>query len=685
CEEFLFQAEEDSVTVDLQNPLYRDGVLSTDQGGILTAPNLRIQAQKLVYTRKLDATPQVFSAVCEGNLLVDYKDRVLVGERFEYDFLTQTGRLFCGRTANPPWFVEGEEILFCSNGELKVINGYITTSETGERDVEIFSPEITLSRDGQLNAKSINFRMKQVPLFWLPKLHIDTKNYGHSPMAIQFGWGGYLGTRLGVRYQFLDFADLKGFGRLDGYLGRGLGGGIDTTYNPKYTPLEWHTRNYYAHDLSISDPQKRNRYRFQGTYYNKIFYESTSADLMYDVVSDGQMAADYQFKDFDLNAAGRTQLELRRQSDSLITNLFARPKVNSCQSVNQELPTFALQWHPIELWGTGVVAENLFKAAYLDYDFSDDIGNATDFHSGRVEIHPKLYRPFHWGPATLTPEAEFIGIAYSNTPGGDSAGQTVGDFGCKAETAISKCYTNYRHVVEPYAHFHYLTNPSVPLDRHLLFTINDGYSHLSLLRLGVRNGLFSRTARPLWFDLWTNAFFDTSPLPQSIPKGYLDIEWQPHPRLLTTINSGWNFAHHQLDFFNSRIDWTLSENFAASVEYRHRGRYDWRKADFYNFILESVRSEPALLASLLSDRRDTFLFHAFYRINPDWTAKFQLREGWARTRKATIPHRPYLEYQVDLSTLLFKQWRLYFTYEKRESDNRYAIALKLNPGPPGRR
>ena len=101
-EQFLMHSEEDSVVLDLQDPIYQNGMLSTTKGGVLMAPNLRIQAEKITYIRQLDNTPQIFTVSCEGHLLVDYKNRILVGESFDYDFLTHTGRLICGKTASPP-------------------------------------------------------------------------------------------------------------------------------------------------------------------------------------------------------------------------------------------------------------------------------------------------------------------------------------------------------------------------------------------------------------------------------------------------------------------------------------------------------------------------------------------------------------------------------------------------------
>ncbi|MFZ0566316.1 MAG: LPS assembly protein LptD [Chlamydiales bacterium] len=686
---------ESNIVVDLLDPVYENGMITTDRGGILTAPGLRVQAQKITHIRSLDTDPSVFNIFCEGNLLIDYYDWVLVGESFYYDFLTHTGYLTNGRVAAPPWYGGGKQILLLENGDIVVLDGYLSTSEGECKDVLIQSPRLTLSPDRVLVASNTKAKIKRLPIFWLPSFKLDLKNLGRSPFGVRFGWGGFMGSHLSLVYRFLSWGALQGTARIDGFFGQGVGGGVETIYNPKNAPTQFYTRNYYANDIAIDDPRRRNRYRFQGTYYDCIL--GTTIDGIYDFVSDGQMAADYQIRDFDLNTAGRTQVALRHQKPSWIANLFVRPRVNNFQSVNQELPSFQLNWHPHEIPGTGIVFENCFKASYLNFVFSDDIvinptnvnaGRPNDFNAGRLSIEPYLYRPFRFPYFTLTPQAGFIGIAYSQTNHGEWAGQAVGDFSVNLETSLSKCTPTWKHVIEPYIHPHYLTHPTLGVDDPYIFTINDAYNQLILVRFGSRHSFFTKTLpfvkRFLWMDVWANAFFDIRTFGRTIPKGYLNLEWQPFSRMLGSVFGGWNFEEKQLDFYNIRLDWTWNEHFAFSIEYRHRGRFDWRKADFYNFILESARTIPELLDSPLSDRRETLLFTTFIRPTPDWTAKFDLRYGWNRF-KQQARGKKYLEYLVELTTLIFEHWRFTAIYEKKEADNRYSVSLKLDPGPPPKR
>ncbi|NGX61967.1 MAG: LPS-assembly protein LptD [Chlamydiae bacterium] len=675
--------EEDTIQIDLRNPVYEDGVLLTDQGGVLTAPRLRIQAQKILYTKQTETEEPIHSVICEGKVLLDYDQWTLNGERFYFDFLTQTGYLTCGKTAKPPWYVGGETIILTPEGNLVVLDGYLTTSEEkGNPDPLLRSARICLTPDEILTAEMIRLQIGRVPLFAFPKFQYDLKNIETSPFGVGFAWGGFTGSQFSLLYRLLSLGDLEGKARLDAFMSQGIGFGIDTVYNPADRPTKLYTRNYVASDIALDDRKRRTRYRFDGVYSDCI--KGVEVDGKYDFVSDGQMAADYQRESFDLLTAGPTQFSLRRQEPYWIANLFTRVRVNDFQSVNQELPTFQLHWHPFTFRQTGIIAENTFKISYLDYVFSDEVEEGRDFSAGRIAIEPHFYRPFLFDAFTVTPEAGLIGIGYTDSPGGKSAGQLLGDFGVRLETALTKTAASWKHVVEPYLHYHYLTHPKVATDDHYIFTIQDGYDRLNLLRCGLRNSLFVKAPcgieRPLWIDLWTQAYFDTPTVPTSIPKGYLNIEWTPYAKLFFGFEGGWNFAHNQIDFANTRAAWTVTDHLAFAAEYRHRSRYDWRKADFYNFILESVRSEEALLASPLSDRSDTLLFRTFLRLSPDVSLKLSCRYGWNRPKQNN-----YFEWLGELVTILYDHWRFTFSYEQNENDHRFEMSLKLNPGPPLKR
>lgn len=685
----LIQNIEEGVVVNLVDPTYEDGVLFTENGGVLTATGLRVQARKIVYVKRLEADPPEYSIYCEGDLLIDYEDRVLVGERFFYNFLTSSGMLINGRSAAPPWYFGGNEIFFQPDGGLIAYGGYISTSESIDKDVTVTSTRIEVNRDRILTAKNISLRLKGAPLAWFPLAKLDLKSIGESPIGFQVGYGGFMKTNISLRYRFLTLGALYGYLRLDGYLARGPGVGIETEYAPCDSPTEFYTRSYYAHDLSIDDPKRKDRYRLEGSYIS--CWGGIMAEGFYDFVSDGDMAAEYQRKDFDLNPAERTELYLKKSEEDWIASLFTRVRVNRFQSINQELPTFYYTWRPFEFGQTGLFCENWVKLSYLSYKFSDEIIRAEgfhgqkvhDFHSARLAVTPQIYRPFWHRYFTLTPSLRFIGIAYSNNQEGKNVGQAVGEAGLTCETMLSRSFSNFKHVLEPYAEFRYLTPPRVPLDHAFIFTIDDSYARFGVAQFGFSNSLFTQCCgcmhRPIFIDIWANAFLSGLHVNQSVPKGYLNAEWYPFRSLFFGFDTAWNFHKRRLDFYNSRMEWTISQDAALSLEYRQRSRFDWRKADFYDFLLDVTRREEALLHSPLSDRRETFLTRFFYRWSPDIWGKFILRHGWHRI------HMPqYTEFEIEVTRVLFDHWHLILTYEKRETDNRFSATFRLAPSPPSR-
>ncbi len=669
----------DAVVVDLIDPIYSNGILTTEQGGVLLADGLRIQAEKITYIKQLDAEVPVFTVKCEGNLLIDYHTWVLTGDTFFYDFFKQEGVVQNGRTAVLPWFMGGEEIQLQPNGNLIVINGFLTTSEGDVADLVLCSPYICLSSDQVITAKHIHVKVNQIPIFWFPFLSLDINALNNCPFSVKFGWQGFMGSYVSFLYKFISWRDLRATARFDAFFGKGVGFGIETAYTPKYRPLKLCTRNYYAHDIALDDPKRHDRYRFQGTYLDCFW--GTTAEGTYDVVSDAEMAADYTNLDFNLPTAGRTQLLLRTKQRDWIASLFTRVRVNTFQSINQELPSFQLNLRPWLIPYTGMIFQNTVRASYLSYVFSEAVVHAHDFASGRFSIHPFVYRPFIFPTCTLTPEAGLTGIGYTNSRLGKAAGQMFGILGARLDSTLYSCNLKWKHAIEPYLHYTYITHPSAGPDDHYIFTIDDGWNRLNQLRFGVRNSWFTKVpygvARPFWVDLWANAFFATKTIPEVVPKAYLNAEWLPSEYIFVAMNTGWNFQHRQLDFLNIRVDWTLNENLAFGLEYRHRSRYDWRKADFYNFILESTRSQAELLDSPLKDRNDMLLFRIFTRLSPDWTAKFQMRHGWHREFQS-----PFFEYKIDLSRLFFQHWRLTGSYEHREADDRVTFTFLLDPVPP---
>src|SRR5690606_37330527 len=118
--------------------------------------------------------------------------------------------------------------------------------------------------------------------------------------------------------------------------------------------------------------------------------------------------------------------------------------------------------------------------------------------------------------------------------------------------------------------------------------------------------------------------------PATIPKVYSRLIWHSFYSVKHICETAWDFEENQLDHFNLRTEWTVNSDVAIAAEYRHRSAYCFRKADPYNFFVDSFHSVKRLRKSQMSDRRDTLLAHIFYRLHPNWSVEFESRHGWNR-------------------------------------------------------
>lgn len=676
--QFIRDGLPEGVTIDLREPLYIDGVLTTEKGGVITGPNLRVQALRIRYTRKIENNELLATIEAEGQLGVEFGEYAFVGDKLFYDFNKQEGILYKGRTSLEPWFFGGEKILLRPNGDYLIYNGYVTTSENEKPDWDIYAAEIEIKHKEFLHAQDIQLHIYHFPLLWIPSLKTNLSSIFDSPIRYRFRWGGRQGPRFGFTYELFSWQQWKAFLRFDYRLTRGPGGGFELYYESLDGKTAFESVNYVAKDSSLFDLNEKARYRFEGMYRKSMMNDKVNILFTYEKVSDIDLPNSYYDKDFDLGPAKRTQLLIRQQEENWMGEFYSRVRVNNYQTVKQELPTLSFNLRPFVMGPTGIISENWARVSYLDFNYSNHLIHVHNYHSTRLEYRPKLYRPFSAGPFTLTPELGVVAIFYGNSPTEDSKWLGLGLAAFDIQTQLFRHYGQYKHVIEPYLSYHYYTYPTVPPSQHFIFDIDDGWYRLNQLTVGCKNSLYSKQShaypsRLFSAHLYAHAFFDVHTFRTTIPRIYSQFTFFSLPTLRHYIETAWDFEHQELDHFNIRSEWTLNADFAIAAELRHRDAFSWRKVDRDNFFLEMFHSEKLLRHSPLSDRRDTLLLHLFYRFHPNWACELSSRQGWNR-----LTEPDYTEYEIDILTTIQTAWHVRLSFQHTENDNR--VALYVNVG-----
>ena len=656
--------------VDLRNPSYRNGILVTHEGGVIQNEDIRIQAETIQYINKTEDGKQIHKIEAEKNLMVQYKNRIYVGEELEYDFVTGEGKIYSGKTYAAPWYIGGDVIHLKSDGSYKVKNVYITTCENQDSSWDIHASKVKIMKKNLLSASHVRFRLFRIPTFWLPSFNVNLKKFFAAPIfRYKVNWDKTSGVRGSIRYQIYSWRDFALFGRLDYRLKLGWGGAIETEYYPDHERVKFETKNYLASDITPNIPEKKRRYRLQGLYSYISESKKTTADITWDKYSDINMPNDFKTDDFEIDTAKKSELLIRHEERNLLSLLHSRARVNTFETIKQDLPTLFLTSRPVVIPRAKVFFQNDIKVSYLDYAYSHDLmSHLPDLHGWRCELAPTLFRPIHLGKIYLNPLLQAKGIFYGHTPEEKPLFLGALFYQCIAYTKLIRSYTKYIHTIFPYFGVQGWSRPTQGTNKHFIYSIEDGFRQINMLKLGVKNQLFSlrkRRSLPSFSgDLYFNAFLPDYEIDNVIPKIYLDLEWNLLNAYILS-KTAYNFTRDKLDYSNFRFGLTISEDAALALEFRYRSRYDWRKSNRDNFILNVTRDDEELLHSPLSDRRNTFLTHLFLRLTPFWSCHVETHNGWHRSGE-----NPYLEFRIDLYTTVSTSWRLKLSYQHTQRGDR---------------
>jgi len=658
----LYGAQE--FTVNLKDPEYKNGVISTHEGGVISSPELRVQARHIVYTNRVEKGEAIHRVVAEGDLMLESGGHTYVGRRLEYDFVTKTGVVYDGVTSIDLWFLGGEKIRLNADRSFYLYNAFVTTSESKNADWEIHSREVEVTKKSFLSTKNVTFRFFQTPIFWLPSFKSNLKSLTESPVRYKMDWDKGLWPKISMRYRIYSWEQLDLFLRLNVRPSKGLGGALESDYRSLDKRTKFRTRSYIDHDAFYRDtnPDKaRTHYRLQGVYAAKSEDERAHMIATYDWLSDKNMQTDFGSEDFELNTARQTRLEIRNFQDWMIFGIDGKFRINGFQGMKQELPESFWTPKSFELGSTGIISENRMNVAYLDYVSAKDIEPAVpDFNAARLSTRNTLYRPFSHKGFALTPLVGIEGVFYGDSQRDRPAALGVLSYELLFNLTLKKKFQSFRHVLQPYINYEGVTHPTISPNTPYIFSIQDGFNRLNVIKSGVRN-LFYYKSSPLFepniiADLYIYSFFGDQTFSKTVPKMQGNFIWN-FPSWTLCSRAGWNIEKQVLDYANLGLAWTINKNFAFKTEFRHRSRFDWRKDDPDNFIMEVTRDIHNLLHSPLSDGRNTLLSRLQIKIAPQWTARLESRIGWGRGGEPN-----YNEVKFDLITTISTSWRLRLTF-----------------------
>lgn len=668
--------EKKNLEVQLIEPSYQNGVLSSVKGGVVRGEDFFLQAKKIRYVRRQEEGKPVHKIYAEGDLFIEFRGRFYTGEKVEVDADLRKSIITNGCTMIEPWYVGGKIIELEADGSGAIHNGYMTTSENEDNDWSIESKEVALSKGAKIKARNVRFCFVKLPLLWLPTFTTDLHSEHKAPFKYRFRAGGRLGPRVGITYDLFKYKHFTSKVLFDILLKKGIGGGLEMDYENPEARTKFSAFNYAAHDLRSKEEHKYIRYRFKGNYDQVLFSNNVNLNASYDKLSDLQMRGDYVGDQIKSGRIAPTQIRFSKRSEDWISSFNTKVRVNNFQTIKQELPLLQFNARPVPLGSTGILLNNRFSTGFLEYKYATRTPHVHDFHSTRTEISQDLYRNFLISSIVATPRIGYTAISYNNSPKDHAENLVIGKLGMDAHMRFMRPFFTGTQIAQPYAQYDYLTIPTVGPRKHYIFDLQDGWHKVNTVRFGLKNFFMIKDddnfLKRFQFDLYSRAFINTPTISRSIPRIYADASWKATPYTAYSIGSAWDTKRRNMDHINLRSEITLSEDAALTLEYRHRNSFSWRKLDHENFIIDSFRSEKRLRNSQLSDRRDTILIGLFLRLTPTISLEFMSRNGWRRHKEPA-----YNAYEVNLVTIVRGALKLNFTYELRGKKHEWSMGCSL--------
>jgi hypothetical protein len=382
----------EEITVDLRNPTYKNGILYTNEGGVVKGQDLRIQAKSIQYIRTKEGGEEIHKIEAEGDLLVQYKGRVYVGKELNYDFLSRSGTVFEGKTFSSPWYVGADQIEIQPDGSYEAMNAFMTACENKKSAWDVSAERIHVSKQSLFEAQNIHFRLFKTPILWFPRLKLNLQKFGESILRKTITWDSGQGPRAELRAQIYSWHDFALFGRIGYRWSAGWQGALETDYSPPDQRTNVVTRSYEGTERLTTAPDKEFRYRLQGDYHWQSADHKSESVIKWDKYNDVRMPSDFKSDDFEVNKSKETLLLLQTQKPWAIVSFKVRPRVNLFESIQQDFPTFYSSLLPMNLGKTGILSSFRTKLSYLDFTYSNQLAtppsfhSLSDFRSGRFEI-----------------------------------------------------------------------------------------------------------------------------------------------------------------------------------------------------------------------------------------------------------------------------------------------------------
>lgn len=574
-------------------------------------------------------------AMAYGNVVLDRPSGATHGERLSYNFKTDRGHADYLAGEAKPFYWVAEETEQVSTNRFVLHQAQVTTCRYSgtHRHYHVRARKLTIAPYEWIKARHAVWFFGRVPAFYSPYWFRSLKESGCG-WSLQPGYESELGMFLFATYSCSLWPWLKTETHFDYYTRRGLGLGQDFRWHQPDTAWSGDLELYYIDDkrpwepeedpaLSLVDNQRhriRLRHRYYPSRWNYFLMQAYH-------LSDPDVREDFFENEHKRSSQPENYMTYTHRSEGYLVNLNLRQRFNRFYTTLERLPEVSGTIFRRELGDSRFYYEGRAVAAHLNLAFPDD-SSFDDVDLLRGDTYHRFYRPFRlfrflnmvpragyrltWysetkdyanvvvenvlsdgTTETVTVEEEVVGAA--GTRSLYEVGHKISFKAFRVWNNVGTAQRSYRHIVEPYADYTYVTQSGLHPGAIYRLDSVDGADEAHYALLGLRNMLQTKDGDRgrdiVDLDIYTVYELDRDEGDEPIDEVRIDAEIAPMQRMRIDVDAEYDVPADEFSRIDTRL-WVWKKRvWSLSVENRFRqdssDRWevegDWRPNDGWRF------------------------------------------------------------------------------------------------------
>jgi LPS-assembly protein len=564
-------------------------------------------------------------AEAQGNVRITRGDEEWTGESITFNFKDGTGGTFGLTGSVKPFFVESDGVERTAEGLLMLNRATVSTckNEPGHRHYHMSARRVEVAPNDFVRARGSVWRFGKVPVFYMPYWFKDLDN--------EFGWrfipghNSRMGTFLLSSYRYRVNPSLQGETHFDVRSERGVAVGQDF----KWTVDDVNAGElniYYANDQEPIDEDEdaatadidESRYRIRFKDVHKISDKDTIRVYAHKL-SDTDITEDFFESEFRDERQPDNYATYTHYDEAYTVNAEVRTRLDDFYESVNRLPEVSLDIFRNQIGDSRFYYQSETAIANLERTFADG-SSSEDYDSIRFDTEHIILRPDrHFGFLNVTPRIGYRGTYYSdtrqegtvsevstvteatevvvggvtstvfsattstnsvvrNTNGGADT-RNVFEIGFEASFKAFRTWQtadgrSRRHIVEPYANYTFVPEPSLLPDEIYSFDSVDSIDESHFVIVGVRNKIQTKREDGPYDLIDLNVFspinFNTEDGESTIDSLAWDGELRPHDHVAIDFDGTYDMDLSEVQQFNTEISWEGHHAVETAVEYRYR-------------------------------------------------------------------------------------------------------------------